>query len=107
MFFATSKNLSKDVESPHFLTFSAKCRKCKIAKRDCHGKYKNCHGKVMKKYFVKSVGTLIMCKNKKGWGYVSHKLGLLSWYLCWPPGGEPAARDLGAARLPGQAPGGL
>ena len=38
--------------------FSAKCRECKIRKRDGHGKSRNGHGKVMEKYFVKCVGTL-------------------------------------------------
>ena len=52
-FFATTKKLSINVESPHFPTFSAK------KKRDCHGKSRNCQGKVMEKYFVKSVGTLL------------------------------------------------
>ena len=38
--------------------FSEKRFKCKIGKRDGHGKLKNGHGKVMEKYFVKSVRTL-------------------------------------------------
>ena len=38
--------------------FSAKCRECRIEKRDIHGKLINGHGKVMDKYFIKSVGTL-------------------------------------------------
>ena len=46
------------VESPHILTFSAKLNECKIDKRVGHGKIRQGHGKVMKKYFVKSVGTL-------------------------------------------------
>ena len=33
--------------------------KCKIKKRGGHGKLRNRHGKVMEKYFVKSVGTLL------------------------------------------------
>ena len=49
------KKLSIDVESPHFLTFSAKCREYKSYKlyytRDGYGKE-------MEKYFVKCVGTL-------------------------------------------------
>ena len=54
----TLKKLSIDVESSHFLMFSAKCHKYKIKKRDGHGKSRNGHGKVMEKYFVKFVGTL-------------------------------------------------
>ena len=52
-FFATSKNVSIDVESLHFLMISAKCREFKINKRDGHGKSRNGHGK----YVVKSVET--------------------------------------------------
>ena len=59
MFFATSKKLSIDVESLRFQTYSAKCRKCKIAKREDYGKLTNGHGKVMDKNIVKSVGTLV------------------------------------------------
>ena len=55
MFFATARKSSIRVES---LMFSAKCRECKIEKRDGHGKLRNGHGKVMVKYFVKSVGAL-------------------------------------------------
>ena len=44
------------LESPYFATFSANAKK---KKRDSHGKLRNCHGKVMEKYFVKSVGTLV------------------------------------------------
>ena len=47
--------ISSNIESPHFLTFSLKRRKLKIGER-------NGHGKVMEKYFVKSVGTLIWLK---------------------------------------------
>ena len=36
MLFATPKELSNDVENPHFLTFSAKHRRCIIAKIDGH-----------------------------------------------------------------------
>ena len=57
-FFDTTEKLSIDVKSLHFPTFSAKCRECKIENRDVHGKLKNGHGKIMKQYFVKSVGTL-------------------------------------------------
>ena len=32
-FFATTKKLSIDIKSPHFPTFSAKCRQYKIEKR--------------------------------------------------------------------------
>ena len=39
--------------------FSAKCRECKIEKRDSLVILRNGHGKVMDKYFVKSVGTLL------------------------------------------------
>ena len=49
---------SLDLESPHFLTFSAKRGEFKIGGRDGHGKSGNGYGKVMDKYFVKSVGTL-------------------------------------------------
>ena len=45
VFFPTTKKLSVDVESPHFLTFSAKCCECKIGKRDGHGQSRNGHGK--------------------------------------------------------------
>ena len=48
-----------DVESPYFLMFSAKRSEIKIDERDGHEKSRNGHGKVMEKYFVKSVGTLI------------------------------------------------
>ena len=58
MFFVTSKKLGSNLESPHFLMFSTKCRECKIGKRDGHGKSRNGHGKVMEKYFVKYVGAL-------------------------------------------------
>ena len=80
VFFAATKKLSIDVESPHFLTFSAKYHECKIEKRDGHGKLRNDHGKVMEKYVVKSVGTLQGCQytcfcNSKGGGlYVQKKL---------------------------------
>ena len=49
MFFATAKKLSSILESPHFLMFSAKCRECKIVKRDGYGKSRSGHGKVMGK----------------------------------------------------------
>ena len=58
-FFVTAKKLSRNLECLHFPMFSAKCRKQKIGKRDGHGKSRNGHGKVMEKYFVKYVGTLI------------------------------------------------
>ena len=44
------------LESLYFVTFSANE---KNKKRDSHGKLRNGHGKVMDKYFVKSVGTLV------------------------------------------------
>ena len=47
LFFATTKKLSINVESPHFPTFSAKRSDCKIEKREGHGKLRNCHVKVM------------------------------------------------------------
>ena len=50
----------RNVESLHFPMFSAKCRECKIEKRDGHGKLRNGRAKVMEKYFVMSVGTLII-----------------------------------------------
>ena len=62
VFFATAKKSSIDVESPHFSTLSAKCRKYKIKKRDSHRKSRNSQGKVVKKYFVKSVETLLVKK---------------------------------------------
>ena len=49
MFFVTTKKLSSNLESPHFPMFSAKCRECKIEKRDGHGKSRNGHGKVLEK----------------------------------------------------------
>ena len=51
--------LSSDLESLHFPMFSAKRCKCTIGKTDGHGKSRNGHEKVMEKYFVKSVETLI------------------------------------------------
>ena len=57
-YLVTTKKLSRDLESLHFLTYSAKRRKCKIRKIDGHGKSRNYHGKVMEKYVFKSVGTL-------------------------------------------------
>ena len=57
-FFVTIKKLTSNLESLHFLMFSAKCRVCKIGKTDGHAKSRNGHGKVMEKYFVKYVGTL-------------------------------------------------
>ena len=45
--FAATKKLSINVERLHFPTFSAKRCKCKISKRDGHGKLTNGHGKVM------------------------------------------------------------
>ena len=57
--FVTTKKLSSNLEIPlFFLRFSAKCRECKIGKRDGHGKSRNGHRKVIEIYFVKSVGTL-------------------------------------------------
>ena len=58
-FFVTAKKLSSTLESLRFPTFSAKCHKYKIGKREGHGKSRNGHGKVMEKSFVKYVGTLI------------------------------------------------
>ena len=59
----TTKKLSTDVESPHFLTFSAKHHKFKIGE----------------KYFVKSVGTLNYRSNQspKLVNQKSRKLGVL------------------------------
>ena len=59
-FLVTTKKLGSDRESPHFRTFDEKRREFKISERDGHGKSRNGHGEVMEKYFVKSVGTLIM-----------------------------------------------
>ena len=41
IFLVATKKISSDLESPHFLTFSAKCRKFKIGERDGHGKSRN------------------------------------------------------------------
>ena len=59
-FSVTTKKLSRNLESLHFPTYSAKCRECKIGKRYSHGKLRNGQGKVMEKYFVKYVGTLLL-----------------------------------------------
>ena len=48
-FFANTEKLSISVER-HFSVFSAKCRECKIERRDGDGKLRNGHGKVMEKY---------------------------------------------------------
>ena len=58
-FLVTTTKLSSDLESLHFLIFSAKCRQCKVRKRDGHGKSRNDNGKFIEQYFVKSVGTLM------------------------------------------------
>ena len=58
VFFVTTKKLSYDLESLHFLMYSTKRHECKIGKMNGHGKSRNGHGKVMEKYVVKSVGTL-------------------------------------------------
>ena len=55
MFFVTAKKFSSNLESLHFPMFSAKCRECKIGKRDGHGKSRNGHGIIMEKCFVKYV----------------------------------------------------
>ena len=54
----TTKKLSSNLESLHFLMFSEKPREFKIGETDGHGKSRNGHGKVMEKYFLKPVGTL-------------------------------------------------
>ena len=62
-FFATTKNSSIDVESLYFPTFSqisAKCCKYKLRREAVMEKSRNGQGKVMEKYFVKSVGTLVV-----------------------------------------------
>ena len=46
IFFATTKKLSIDVDCQHFPTFSAKRRKCKIVKKDVHGKLRNGNGQI-------------------------------------------------------------
>ena len=38
IFLVATKKLSSELESVHFLTFSANCRKFKIGERDGHGK---------------------------------------------------------------------
>ena len=45
-FFVNAKKLSSNLESLYFLLFSTKCHKCKIGKRDGHGKSRNGHGKI-------------------------------------------------------------
>ena len=57
--FPITKKLGIDVQSLRFPTFSAQRCECKSDKRDGHGKLRNTHGKVMEKYFVKPVGTLL------------------------------------------------
>ena len=52
----TTKKLSSDLESLHFLMFSAKRHKFKIRERDGHGKSRNGHGKVMEKLFCQVCG---------------------------------------------------
>ena len=46
VFFATTKDLSIDVEIFHFLMLSEKCCECKIKKIDGHRKLRNGHGKI-------------------------------------------------------------
>ena len=58
VFFAATKKLCIDVESPHFLTFSAKCHEGKIENRDGHGKLRNDHGKVMEKSWKNMLSSL-------------------------------------------------
>ena len=41
--------------------FSAKCRECKIKKRDGYGKSRNGHEKVMDTYFCQVCGNLSYC----------------------------------------------
>ena len=62
MFFATTKKVSIDVESPHFFTFSTKChtlRRETVVDKIEKWSWKS-HGKLKswKKNVVKSVGTL-------------------------------------------------
>ena len=64
-FLVTTKKSISDLESPHFQMFSAKCRKCKIGKRDGHGKSRNCHGKVMGKKVCGNPVNTIRCLPKK------------------------------------------
>ena len=49
MLFATTKKLGINVESLYFPMFSIKCSKCKIAKRDGHGRLISGHEKIMEK----------------------------------------------------------
>ena len=60
IYFANTMKVNINVGSPHFLMFSANYWECKIVKKDGHGKLRNDHGKVMEKYFVKSMGTLLV-----------------------------------------------
>ena len=46
LFFVTAKKFSSNQESLHFRTFSKKCCKCKIVKRDGHGKSRKGHGRI-------------------------------------------------------------
>ena len=55
IFVVTAKQLSSNLKSQPFLMFSAKCRECKIGKRNGLGKSRNGHGKVMEKYILSSM----------------------------------------------------
>ena len=59
-FLVTTKKISSDLESPHFLTFSAKRCEFKIGDRDGHGKSRNGNGKVMEFFFGQ------VCRNPVG-----------------------------------------
>ena len=58
IFLVTTKKLRSHLESPHFLTFSAKRRKLKIKERDGHGKSRNGHGQVMDKSWKNILSSL-------------------------------------------------
>ena len=57
VFLSSLRNLAS-MQKAEMPTFSAKCRKCKIDKRDGHVKLRHGHRKVTEKYSFKSVGTL-------------------------------------------------
>ena len=58
MFFATTKKLCINIESLHFLTFSAKCRKCIANAKSRREMVMENQETVMEKSFVKTMGIL-------------------------------------------------
>ena len=57
-YIVTTKILSSDLESTHFLTFSVKRCECKIGKRNGHGKSRNGHGKAIEKSWKNILSSL-------------------------------------------------